>query len=127
MKNKHILSIAALFGFLGVILGALGAHALESKIDAEQLESYRTAVRYQLWHALALLVLPSLEKHIAKTSVVAWLWSIGVVLFSGSIYFLSLRGLIDAPLGWLGPVTPLGGLFLISGWLILLISALRSK
>ena len=127
MNNKQILITAATLGMSGIILGALGAHALEGKIDPEQIVSFKTAVRYQVWHALALLFLFSVDSKKLNTKKIAIFWTIGVLLFSGSIYFLSLRDLINLPLTWLGPVTPLGGLLMIFGWFLLFLSAFRLK
>ena len=127
MNKKQILITAATLGMSGIILGALGAHALEGKIDPEQIVSFKTAVRYQVWHALALLFLFSVDSKNLNTKKIAIFWTIGVLLFSGSIYFLSLRDLINLPLSWLGPVTPLGGLLMIFGWFLLFLSAFRLK
>ena len=114
--NHWILS-AALLGAIGVLLGAFGAHGLRARLTPEQLGSWQTAVEYHLLHAVALLAL-ALYASAAERSVglTAGLWTAGIVLFSGSIYGLVLGG----P-RWLGPVTPLGGLFLIFGWLSLLL------
>lgn len=97
---------AALLGFLGVALGAFGAHALEGKLDARGQELWRTAVFYQLVHAVAMLAAPSTSK----------LFGPGVLVFSGTLYALALGG----P-RWLGAVTPIGGLLLLAGWLKLLL------
>jgi uncharacterized membrane protein YgdD (TMEM256/DUF423 family) len=104
----------ALLGFTGVIAGALGTHVLQERIAAEQLDGYRTATSYQMYHALALLAVAwalSRWEHGALT-VGGWLFLVGTLLFSGSIYLLVLGG----P-RWLGPVTPVGGLALMIGWL----------
>lgn len=127
MNSKQILISAALLGMSGIILGAMGAHALEGKISVDQIESYLTGVRYQVWHALALLFVFAVADKIRWSRTIALLWLTGVLLFSGSIYLLSLRDLIGADLSWLGPVTPVGGLLMIGGWLVLTISAFRIK
>lgn len=127
MSKKQIFSSAAVLGMLGVILGALGAHALEGKISPDQIESYTTAVRYQVWHALALLILFSVADRIIWFRAISILWISGIILFSGSIYFLSLKDLIGVNLSWLGPITPLGGILLIGGWFTLLLSSFRYK
>ncbi len=110
---------AALAGALGVALGAFGAHALRARLAPEQLASWNTAVQYHLIHAGVLLAL-ALWAQVSARSVglPAGLFSAGIVLFSGSIYLLVLTGA-----RWLGPVTPLGGLCLIAGWLSLLLLA----
>jgi uncharacterized membrane protein YgdD (TMEM256/DUF423 family) len=106
----------AVLGGLGVILGAFGAHALKATLSADKHAIFEVGVRYQLVHALALLAVGLL----LRTTDGAWLRAAGplflggVVLFSGSLYGLALGG----P-SWLGPVTPIGGLLLIAGWIVL--------
>lgn len=129
-KMKTLLVIASIYGFSGVILGAFGAHALKEKLDAAHLQTFETGVRYQLIHAAVLLVLALLAGR-PDSGLIKWsgfVMAVGVLLFSGSIYLLATRdvtGLSHAR--WLGPITPLGGLCLISGWLLLLIWALRLR
>jgi uncharacterized membrane protein YgdD (TMEM256/DUF423 family) len=119
--NKTILATGAFFGFLAVVLGALGAHSLKSVLDGAALESFRTGVAYQMYHALFLLFLGStthLDDRAKKP--VYFLILAGVICFSFSIYALTtgpLAGIDFSPIGW---VTPVGGLLLISGWLLLL-------
>ena len=119
----------ALFGATGVVAGAFGAHALKARLGAESLATWDTAVLYQLVHALALLAVAGLIRlsHLhdpqASTSgyvVAGWGFISGVMLFSGSLYGLTLGG----P-RLLGPVTPIGGVALVIGWLGLLYAALR--
>ena len=107
--------IAAIFGGLAVILGALGAHALKDLLDATAMESFKTATMYQLFHAIALIALPSSEKFIWT----ARCWIAGIILFSFSIYGLVLDELVGVNFSFLGPITPLGGLILIAGWISL--------
>ncbi|MEM1435369.1 MAG: DUF423 domain-containing protein [Pseudomonadota bacterium] len=121
---RPTLAVAATLGFTGVALGAFGAHALADTIGAESLPTWKTAVQYQLIHAVALLGIAALEARSAA-ALLRWsgrLFVLGVVLFSGSLYVLVL----DGP-RWLGPVTPLGGLALLAGWLLLGIFGLRSE
>jgi uncharacterized membrane protein YgdD (TMEM256/DUF423 family) len=107
--------IAAAFGATGVILGAFGAHALEARLDDHALASWRTAVQYQLIHAVALLALALRSAEGGpQIQLPAWLFSLGITLFSGSIYLLVLT-----TLRWPGPLTPLGGLCFIAGWVSL--------
>ena len=123
------LVFGALLGGSGVVLGAFGAHALKSRLAETALQTWQTAVSYQLTHALALLVVgvwlrlmlqagagPARSLDFAGAA-----FAIGILLFSGSLYVLALGG----P-RWLGPVTPVGGLAFIAGWLALLIAAFRS-
>jgi len=127
---RLILIVSAFYGLTGVILGAFGAHALKDRLNPAQLLSYETGVRYQLIHAVAMMVVAMLAGS-AGSSLLKWagqLFAVGVFLFSFSIYLLATRemtGLVSWK--WLGPVTPLGGLCLISGWLILLVWAIRQK
>jgi len=107
------LAMAAALGASGVALGAFGAHGLKGRLSPEQLGSWETAVHYQLLHAIALLAL-ALATESRDVQWPAGLLSAGVVLFSGSIYLLVLT-----PWRWPGPLTPLGGLCLIAGWISL--------
>jgi uncharacterized membrane protein YgdD (TMEM256/DUF423 family) len=112
--NRWMLA-AALLGALGVILGAFGAHGLQARLSTEQLESWDTAVRYHLLHSVALLALALFAAESGRSiQLPGWLFGLGILFFSGSIYLLVLTGQ-----RWLGPVTPLGGLCLIAGWLSL--------
>ena len=108
--------LGGLFGLLAVVLGAFAAHGLRDVIPDESLSSWQTAVSYQMSHALVLLF-TGLWRHLGGPrllGVAGWLFSMGVLTFSGSIYRLVLL-----QVAWLGPVTPLGGLSLIAGWLCL--------
>jgi uncharacterized membrane protein YgdD (TMEM256/DUF423 family) len=112
---------AALFGTSAVLAGAFGAHGLQSRLSPEQLHSWNTAAHYQLVHSVALLGLGLFQAASGRSVLLpALLFSLGMLLFSGSIYALLLGG----P-RWLGPVTPLGGLLMIAGWLSLLALAAR--
>lgn len=109
--------IACVAGVSAVALGAFGAHALRGRIDADALAVWRTAVDYQMWHALALLALAALStdsRTCRSTAAAAAAFTAGIVIFSGSLYALAL----GAP-RWLGAITPLGGLAFLLGWLLL--------
>ncbi len=115
--------LGALFGLLAVVLGAFGAHALKKKLTADQLHSFETGVKYQMYHGILLLVLgfnlgftSPLERYIAYSFV------LGILLFSFSIYGLVLSAAKGRKWKFLGPVTPLGGLLLVLGWVLLLYS-----
>ena len=113
------LVIAALTGATGVVLGAFGAHALRARLDPAALATWQTAVQYHLIHALALLALALFARASGRSvTLPSALLVAGVTLFSGSLYLLATAGW-----KWLGPVTPLGGLCLIAGWLSLLLLA----
>lgn len=114
------LFIGALLGGLAVALGAFGAHGLKARLAPEKLVTFETGVRYQVYHSLALLAVGLVQIALPAAGTLAlsgWLFLAGIALFSGSLYWLALGG----P-RWLGPVTPLGGLALIGGWILLVFS-----
>lgn len=124
MTTKTIQRSAAALAAIAVILGALGAHALKAQLGSEQLDSYKTGVLYHLLHAIALLALLGLNLLSEKgRSLVAKLWLSGIVCFSFSIYLLSTQDLHGLSVTWLGPITPIGGLLLIAGWVSLFINS----
>lgn len=111
------LIFGAVYGMLSVILGAFGAHALKKILSVERLESFETGVRYQMYAAFFLLIIGYILKF--DTSSQRWIsifMIVGTILFSFSIYFLSLQDYLGANLKFLGPVTPLGGLLMIVSW-----------
>ena len=116
------MAIGALFAFLGVALGAFGAHALRARITPRDLEIFDVAVRYQLTHALALLITGLIlwwrGLDVSRLLVITpWLFTAGIILFSGSLYALVFTGK-----RWLGAVTPLGGVLFLAGWLLLAVA-----
>ncbi len=120
-------SITLFLGMIAVVLGALGSHTLKEVLTPEQLESFTIGVRYQMTHVLLLMVVlltSYFEEGIKQTSF--WLTIVGILLFSGSIYLLNLQQLLGMKLSFLGPVTPIGGLFLITNWGFLAIKALKN-
>jgi uncharacterized membrane protein YgdD (TMEM256/DUF423 family) len=127
--NKQIIITASVFGMLAVITGAFGAHGLKALLPVGQLEVWHTAVQYNFYHVFALLFLSTFAKFKNKLITLAYyFFTFGIVCFSGSLYLLSCRSI----LGWdwlivLGPITPLGGLLFILGWLMLALAALRNK
>jgi len=127
--NKRIILTAAFFGFSGVILGAFGAHGLEGKVSDGQLETWKTAVDYQFYHTVALLFLATFSR--AKNTFIKLsyiMFTLGILFFSGSLYLLStytLTGFGKPAL--LGPITPIGGVCFIIGWLALFIATIKSK
>jgi uncharacterized membrane protein YgdD (TMEM256/DUF423 family) len=119
---------AAILGATAVIAGAFGAHALKEVLNPEALNSYQTAVRYQMWHALALLLTGLLPLSNKALQRIGWCWLCGVLLFSGSIYLLHLGPLMSgSSWNFLGPVTPIGGLLLITGWVLLFATGLKKR
>lgn len=121
--QQYILLFAGFFGVLAIILGAFGAHLLKKKFTKDQLESFETGVRYQIYHALLLLIIGlQLDFSTSLEKSTAWLIIIGVFFFSFSIYGLTLSSLNGKKWRFLGPITPLGGLLLIAGWICLTIT-----
>ena len=124
MKNpQRSIALGSLFALLGVILGAFGAHALEDTLlQNGTTSSWSTAVSYQMWHAFALIACGILQRGGCILGKAAICFAVGILLFSGSIYWLSL----DGP-RWLGPITPIGGLSLIIGWALLITAQFRKE
>jgi len=121
---------ASFFGFTAVILGALGAHALRDILEPQQLESFKTGVSYQMYHALLLAFIYLLMEKNRNNKILLWARNtsiIGIILFSASIYLLSLQGVLGLSLKFLGPITPIGGLFLISSWGLLAVFAFTKE
>lgn len=126
--DKTIIGTATILGLLSIILGAFGAHALKEVLTAEQLVSFETGVRYQMYHALFLLFVGTTSFLSAKQKKnVFWLTLIGILFFSGSIYLLATQSLSGISFKFLGPITPIGGLFLIIAWIVLFLSIIRQK
>ncbi|KXH85731.1 DUF423 domain-containing protein [Chryseobacterium kwangjuense] len=122
------LIFGAAYGMLSVVLGAFGAHALKKILSVERLESFETGVRYQMYAAFFLLIIGYILKF--ETSSEKWtsiLMIVGTMLFSFSIYFLSLQDYLGANLKFLGPITPLGGLFMILSWGMLILYFAKNK
>ncbi|HLO74152.1 MAG TPA: DUF423 domain-containing protein [Flavobacterium sp.] len=126
--DKKILLAAAFLGLSAIILGAFGAHALKKVLSVEQLQSFEVGVRYQMYHALFLLFIGVFTFLSEKERlVIFWLTIIGVSFFSGSIYLLSTNGITNLKTKFLGPITPIGGMFLISAWSYLFYTVLSKK
>ncbi len=122
------LVFGAVYGMLSVILGAFGAHALKKILSVERLESFETGVRYQMYAAFFLLIVGYILKF--ETTSEKWisiLMIVGTILFSFSIYFLSLQDYLGANLKFLGPITPLGGLMMILSWAILILYFAKNR
>jgi uncharacterized membrane protein YgdD (TMEM256/DUF423 family) len=120
---KQAMTAGALFAAIAVILGAFGAHALKAIMHPEQLMIFETGVRYQFYHSFALLIagiayLSFPSKHLKQASS---FFIIGILLFSGSLYAMTLLSTQGVSLGPVGIITPIGGLFLIVGWILLLL------
>ena len=126
--DKKILLAAAFLGITAIILGAFGAHALKKVLSVEQLQSFEVGVRYQMYHALFLLFIGVFAFLNEKERLlIFWLTIFGVLFFSGSIYLLATNGITNLKTKFLGPVTPIGGLLLISAWGYLFYAILSKK
>ena len=127
--DRTTLAWASSLLMLAVALGAFGAHGLKKFLDPNELSQWNTAVQYQFYHGLALFGLAAISDRISlrKLRSARLFFLLGILFFCGSLYLLSTRSVLDlhslTPI--LGPITPLGGLFFIAGWLVLLITALR--
>jgi uncharacterized membrane protein YgdD (TMEM256/DUF423 family) len=120
--ERMFLTLGSLSGLIAVAAGAFGAHTLRDRISAAQLTTFETGARYQMYHALALLVAAWATTRWPGplTTAAGWFFVAGTLIFSGSLYALSLSGL-----RWLGAITPLGGIAFIGGWLCLALAAWR--
>ncbi|MDQ4120771.1 MAG: DUF423 domain-containing protein [Acidobacteriota bacterium] len=122
-SERLFLALGAISALIGVAAGAFGAHGLKSRLSAEMLVIFETGVRYQMYHAFALLVVAWASSRFPGSllSTAGWLFVIGTLLFSGSLYILSLT-----ETRWLGAITPLGGVAFLGGWLCLAWAALKN-
>lgn len=121
-STRLFFGIGALLALVGVALGAFGAHGLRGTLSTQDLATFETGVRYQMYHALALLAVAGAAARWpgGSASVAGWLFVVGILIFSGSLYVLVLTGQ-----RWLGAVTPLGGLAFLAGWALLAWTAFR--
>ena len=128
--HKGFIKTAAILGFLSVILGAFAAHALKELLSDYAVNIFETGVRYQFYHVFALLAAGILYKEFPN-QFIKWsgiFFIAGIILFSGSLYFLTyVKGTIMPGYKWIGPITPIGGLFFILGWLFLFIGCFKNK
>lgn len=118
--DRTFLLLGALGGFLAVALGAFGAHALRARLSPDMLAVFETGVRYQMYHSLALLLVASMIPRLGGwlIATAGWLFTAGIVIFSGSLYLLATTGVTI-----LGAITPIGGLAFLAGWACLAIAA----
>jgi uncharacterized membrane protein YgdD (TMEM256/DUF423 family) len=127
---KSILIKAGVLGVIGVLGGAFGAHALKEVLTSEQLLSFQTGVRYQMIHAVVLMILFLLlnKYDLKQFKIAAQFIFWGVILFSGSIFILTLKNIIGLEvLKFAGPITPLGGTLIITGWVFIVLGGLKLK
>lgn len=121
MTPRTAATIGALFAGLAVAAGAFGAHALRNRLEPRDLEIFETAARYQMYHGLALLAAAwLLDRGIAQAGIAAWGFTLGTLIFSGSLYLMVFSGA-----RWLGAITPIGGVAMLVGWVALIMAARR--
>jgi len=126
--DKKIISTAAIFGMLAIILGAFGAHALKKVLAIDELATFETGIKYQMYHAIFLLFIGMNDKIVEKTKKTIYILTVvGILFFSGSIYLLATNNLTAFDFKIIGFVTPLGGLLLISAWATLLLNYISKK
>ncbi len=126
--NKQLISAAAFFGMTAVILGAFGAHWLKTFLDINELATFETGVRYQIYHAFLLFIisfLPNLHYKVQRALLL--LVSTGIVMFSGSIYLLATNSMTSFDFRAIGFITPIGGFLLISAWLWIFVNFVGKK
>lgn len=125
--NKKFFKAACLLLALAVVFGAFGAHALKSRLASNSLQAWQTAVQYHFIHAIGMLVISSIATlnffHEKRLKAALLFHAFGIALFSGSLYLLAIQSLMaGVELNWLGPITPIGGVFFIAGWVMTAIS-----
>jgi uncharacterized membrane protein YgdD (TMEM256/DUF423 family) len=122
---RMFLLLGSVNGLLAVALGAFGAHVLKDRLSSDMLAVFQTGVQYQMYHALALILVAVLSRQITQIAAFGWsgwLFLVGIILFSGSLYALSLSGIKI-----LGAITPLGGLAFLAGWSLLVWGAFKQS
>ncbi|MDF1696474.1 MAG: DUF423 domain-containing protein [Saprospiraceae bacterium] len=127
MKEKQLLIVTGILGALAVILGAFGAHSLKEVLPPDKLVTYNTGITYHFNHVLALFMTIFFKKNHSKWfSMASIAFIVGILFFSGSLYLLATRELIGlSTYKWLGPITPIGGVFFILGWISIAIAGLK--
>ncbi len=119
------ITTGAVFGALGIILGAFGAHALKKFFNDEQLKNFETGVKYQMYHALLLVLVGFNLKFVTNyQNLLYYSLTLGIILFSFSIYGLCISGALNKKLKVLGPLTPIGGLLLLLSWILLILNSI---
>ncbi|CAM3584763.1 DUF423 domain-containing protein [Flavobacterium gelidilacus] len=126
--SQKIMLTALILGALAIVLGAFGAHGLKKFLVIDQLNSFEVGVRYQMYHALFLLFVAQANFITDKQKMIVFLLTlIGIVLFSGSIYLLATSTITNIKAKFIGPLTPIGGLLLISSWIYLFYCIIAKK
>lgn len=123
MTPRRAVIIAGVLGLIAVLTGTFAAHGLEDRVAPEDLHTWEVAVRYQMYHALALLALAGWLERLGKPArIAAWCWTFGAIVFAGSLYLLVLTGQ-----RWLGAITPIGGVGFIVGWACVIVAGVRMR
>ncbi len=126
--EKKLITVGAIFGMIAIILGAFGAHALKNILTIDQLNTFETGVKYQMYHALFLLFLSTSQSVSEKAKkTILYLVTTGVLFFSGSIYLLATNTLTSFDFKVIGFITPIGGFLLIVGWFLVIINFSKKK
>jgi uncharacterized membrane protein YgdD (TMEM256/DUF423 family) len=132
--QKKLLLFGGFSGAIAVALGAMAAHFLKSKLNTgliteANFHAFETAAEYQMYHSIALLAVVLFADKLSTKLIykAAYCFMIGIVLFSGSLYLLSTASLLGLNFEWLGPITPVGGLFFIIGWLLIAFSGMKKE
>jgi len=127
--NRQIILTASLSGAVAVIFGAFGAHSLKNVLSDDAMAIWTKGIEYQFYHTFALLFLSTFARFRTKlVNFSYWCFTVGIVFFSGSLYLLAAREILQLSfLGLIGPVTPIGGLLLVAGWLLLFFAALKNR
>ena len=130
MKNKNWLITASLLAGLAVAAGAFGAHGLKKLVEPQYVDTFKTGAQYQFYHALAICFATLISQFIDNQWIkrVNWSFLLGIILFSGSLYILTLAKVLNTEgVNWVGAITPLGGLFFLFGWSALAWSIYKNK
>lgn len=127
--NRRIILTASFFGGIAVILGAFGAHGLKNILAADAMAIWTKGIEYQFYHTFALLFLSTFARFRTKlVDFSFYCFALGTLLFSGSLYLLATREILQLNfVSFIGPVTPLGGLLLVAGWVLLFLAALKNR
>ena len=127
--GKTYVVTGAIIGAVGVLLGAMGAHLLAQILPEKSLMSFRTGTSYQMYHALLFLISGALLPYLKGSfhRIIYFTLLTGILFFSGSIYLLSIGKMIGLDLAYLGPITPIGGILLISSWILIAIAAIMKE
>jgi len=124
--NYKFLSAGVSFAAVSVVLGAFGAHQLKEIVEAKDLVTWETGCRYQMYHALALILISMISAEHKNLKRAVFFFSMGIFLFSGSLYFIALKDVLSMNLKFIGPLTPIGGLFFVAGWVSLLLFSISN-